>query len=464
MRASIPANTHLYHGRTVNVPPTRDWIAFDPEHSGMFASGPNGTLFTFLTTRDLRLVYFDGSSGNKFGGAVDTQDVLFFGEVEFDPHDDWYGELGRFVKMCESAERYGIDGVVRMQYTFEILLCDIPTSGLELVHVAPSVANDGIPAANPDDRTTLSSRTHPDSALAHMLPQPTGQVPIPRMPMVPPVGWKGSLPSTFGEGAHIGSWHNHGEARVRVDPSTMVSFFDPALASLVAARRGLERKAFRLKGISSADVVRVQGDVAEMMARTRDGGQGSGVDWQGVARVVQERYGDRLPYMQYLLHQPYSNASAQAAAAAAVRRALMVSLLPYMRRDHIDTPQWYAQMAVDCATRHVAHLPVNRFTKQEHLLYNATREVLHEICRVHAMAWRDLFDVEEQDANVAERVLAKWKPEFDALIEWLDWPAWMKCEPACRPDEFCRWPQGAIWEHSDPNPDPHCASMSIEDL
>lgn len=117
MRASIPANTYLYHGRAVNVPPTRDWIAFDPEHSGMFASGPNGTLFTFRNTRDLRVLYFDGCSGNKFGGAVDTQDVLFFGEVEFDPHDNWYGELGRFVRMCEFAERYGIDGVVRMQYT-----------------------------------------------------------------------------------------------------------------------------------------------------------------------------------------------------------------------------------------------------------------------------------------------------------------------------------------------------------
>lgn len=359
----------------------------------------------------------------------------------------------------------------------EILLCDIPSSGLETVHVAPSVANDGMIAANPDNRTTSTSPINP----ACMLPQPTGTVPIPRVPMVPPPGWKGSLPSTFGESAHVGAWHNRGEARVRVDPSTLVTFFDPALASLVAARRGRARKDFRLKGISRADVRRVRGDVAEMMARTREGGRGSGVDWQGVARVVQERYGDRLPYVRFLLHQPYSNATAQA---AAVRRALMVSLLPYMRPDHVDTPRWYAEMAEDCATRHLAHFPVTKFTKQERLLYNATKEALHEICRVHTAAWRDVFDVEEQDASVAERLLAKWKPEFDALIEWLDWPVWMKCEPACRadvsapliitsthrwlsirfPQEFCRWPQGAIWEQSDPNPDPHCVSMSIENL
>ena len=282
-------------------------------------------------------------------------------------------------------------------------------------------------AANPDNRTTPTLPIHP----AHMLPQPTGKMTIPRVPMVPPPGWKGSLSSTFGESAHVGSWHNHGEARVRVDPSTMITFFDPALTSLVEARRGRPRKDYRLKGISRADVERVRGDVAEMMARGDGRGSGSGVDWQGVARVVQERYGDRLPYVRYLLHQPYSDASAQA---AAVRRALMVSLLPYMRPEDVDTPQWYAQIADDCATRHLAHFPVERFTKQEHLLYDATREVLHEICRVHTAAWRDVFGVEGEDASVAERLLAKWKPEFDALIEWLDWPVWMRCEPACRAD------------------------------
>ena len=130
----------------------------------------------------------------------------------------------------------------------EILLCDIPSSGLEIVHVAPSVANDGMIAANPDNRTTPTLPIHP----AHMLPQPTGKMTIPRVPMVPPPGWKGSLSSTFGESAHVGSWHNHGEARVRVDPSTMITFFDPALTSLVEARRGRPRKDYRLKGISRA--------------------------------------------------------------------------------------------------------------------------------------------------------------------------------------------------------------------
>ena len=122
IRASIPPGTLLYHGRATKELPTRDWIAVDPEHSQLFAAGANSTLFTFMSTRDLRFIYFDGCSGNKFDGVVDAQDVLFWGEVNYDPHDGWVGELARFQKMCKWVEQYGLDGIVRMQYDLYVLL------------------------------------------------------------------------------------------------------------------------------------------------------------------------------------------------------------------------------------------------------------------------------------------------------------------------------------------------------
>ncbi|KZT72896.1 hypothetical protein DAEQUDRAFT_722527 [Daedalea quercina L-15889] len=457
VRASIPAGTLLYHGRAIKEPPTRDWIAFDPEHSAFFAAGPNGTFFTFITTRELRLVYFDGCSGNKFNGVVDAQDVVFFGEVNYDPHDGWFAELGRFNRMCEWGQRYGIDGIVRMQYDFEIMYCDLSDGGLHLVSAASPVATDGMLSAIPINATSAS-----DSARdipAKVLPQPPGPLPTVRQPMIPPEGWKGSLPTTAGEVAHAGAWHNAGEVRIRVEPSTMVSFYDPALTSLLEARRSSNREDYRLTGISKEDVARVQADVAEMMAR--DPSAKSGVDWQALARVIQDRFSDRLPYIRHLLHQPYSNASAQA---IAVRRAVYVSLQPYIGRDHVGAPDWYANMAEGCATKHTAYLPTGKFTKQEHILHNAAQEVLHEICRVYTEAWRDAFDVEEQSADTAAQLLAKWQGEFDVLVEWLDWPAWMKCDPPCGVDEFCRWPQHAAWESVPNQPVPHCVSMVIENL
>ncbi|EPT01162.1 hypothetical protein FOMPIDRAFT_1079614, partial [Fomitopsis schrenkii] len=81
VRASISPGTLLYHGRGNSDYPARDWLAFDPEHSQTFLRGQNGTLFTFTTTRELTLIYFDGCSANKRGGVTDTQDVLIWGAV-----------------------------------------------------------------------------------------------------------------------------------------------------------------------------------------------------------------------------------------------------------------------------------------------------------------------------------------------------------------------------------------------
>lgn len=300
------------------------------------------------------------------------------------------------------------------------MYCDIANGGLELVSAASLVSTEGARGPTPQKD---------DTEIRYAVPPPAGFPPIRMEPMIPPEGWKGSLPSSWTEAKHTGAWHNEGEVRIRVDPSTMVSFYDPALTSLVEARRSTERVEYRLTGISKQDTARVQADVAAVL--TRDPNERSGVDWQGLARVIQDRFSDRLPFVRYLAHKSYSNVTEQA---VAVRREVLISLLPYMSRDRVGTPQWYAHMANACATRYTSHLPVSRFTKQEHVLYNATREVLHEICRVYTDVWRDAFDVEEQSVAVAAQRLEKWRGDLNALVQWLDWPVWMGCNPACGVD------------------------------
>lgn len=115
VRATIPTGTLLYHGRPSNLPPTRDWLAFDPEHAMMFAPGVNGTLFTYVTTRELNVIYFDGASANKFDGVVDSQDILLWGQVNHVPRDGAMGELDRMDAGCAWGQQYGLDGLLRMQ-------------------------------------------------------------------------------------------------------------------------------------------------------------------------------------------------------------------------------------------------------------------------------------------------------------------------------------------------------------
>ena len=334
----------------------------------------------------------------------------------------------------------------------EIIYCDF-SNGLELVSVMSPVTGK-LPIPQPSDpgNATSTQVRGPGAQLSgphnhtpgarpegtfhglrstdHPSGDPEGLVPgIP--PLIPPPGWKGTLPFIGFEAKRAGTWHNDfpGLSQVHADPSTLVSFFDPSLRSLVEARRNMTRNEYAAGNASQEDIDRVRQDISEMALRAK--GAGSGVDWVGLARTIQERFEKRLPYLQHLLHKPVINASTQA---ADVRRQLIVSLMPYMHKEEIGEAQWFADIAHDCAARFTKRLPVSRFTKQEETLYHAVGEVLHEICRVHTSAWADAFDVESKSAEAAAELLERWRDEFDALVEWLDWPVWIQCHPACEVD------------------------------
>lgn len=110
---SIPANTILYHGSESNSTPTvPEWLAFDFEHAFFFCLA-ECWVHTMITTRDLRLLYFDGSSAAKMpNGTMDAQDIVGWGNV--DPHKA-YAERERIKVLCEWGRKHGLDGFVRME-------------------------------------------------------------------------------------------------------------------------------------------------------------------------------------------------------------------------------------------------------------------------------------------------------------------------------------------------------------
>ena len=68
-----------------------------------------------MTTRQLRLAYFDGSSAAKVipSGTLDTQDIVIWGKVR--PDMAW-NENGRIKKLCKWGEQFGLDGFVRYSF------------------------------------------------------------------------------------------------------------------------------------------------------------------------------------------------------------------------------------------------------------------------------------------------------------------------------------------------------------
>ncbi|CRG92099.1 hypothetical protein PISL3812_09154 [Talaromyces islandicus] len=169
--ASVPAGTQFYHGTpdSTRVNGT-EWLAFEPQHALFFAhprgrgpgrpphnehpfsrpeqdvleqsaedeDEPYGYLHTYSAAKDLRLLYIDGLSAAKTDmGTLDSQDRILFGDkivnLVNSPHQSPGagngppGETERAQLACEMAQNEWsgrIDGFLRAEAGFEIILCD----------------------------------------------------------------------------------------------------------------------------------------------------------------------------------------------------------------------------------------------------------------------------------------------------------------------------------------------------
>ncbi|KAG8694407.1 hypothetical protein FRC08_008514 [Ceratobasidium sp. 394] len=414
---TIPIGTTVYHGRhDTTVPSGAEWLAFDPEMSLLFLGGTRTSrVMTFTTVRTLRVLYFDGASAAKLiTGSLDTQDLLVdSGEQS---RNRTYDDRRRLVKLCEWGKDKDIDGYVRMEMDFELILCDF-TSNLQLV-----------------------------SSL-HVLPR---QNPPPGFPQEPrPPHWKGALPTSESgefEVFQAGAWHGRapGEVRVKLDAARLVSIYDPALLSGAVARRGLEKILHRAQGLSVADVQTWQTWIARVASPNAP--ETSGVDWQALSTVIMDRYGARLEYLRSLLepNRVFRNTTAIEAVRAHLMLMLLTDLTPEtIPDDKRNSCEWVRPVAAHCSSFLLSHLPFSKFTREERTLFGAVSGTQAEICRVLALMWSKAYDVPPGTDEKA--LLKEWRERVGTLMKWLDWPLWNRCIPECDLEHMCwipTWPMG----------------------
>ncbi|KAH7924173.1 hypothetical protein BV22DRAFT_1130017 [Leucogyrophana mollusca] len=359
--ATVPPGTLLYHGTFQSVvPAVPEWVATDAEHSLGFC---RGTIeagcwhLTLATTRPLQLLYFDGSSGADFeGGTMDAQDFVAWGELR---PDRTFDEHGRIADLCAWGKQYSLDGFVRMEENFEIMLCNFTSDGVRVVSFLNLPA---LPALESDQ---------------------------------PPISGRAAF-RTF-EMMNGGHWHNRypGDERIHLDLTRLISFYDTELVpSLVAHRVGQERWDHRLQGADAIDIAAVRMRLSKALSEHHDG---SGVDWRTLYRVIIKRYADRLELLQYLLGETNSNFGRhqdEKERASKIQLQLRIMLTPYILHSSIPTHSlsspatgltWAEPVFRECATTHTATI-VSEFgsalTSSERLMLRAAQETSREICRV----------------------------------------------------------------------------------
>lgn len=431
----IPKGTLLYHGAVNNTIPTvPEWTATDPEHSILFCNGSPDTgcwHLTLAATRPLKILYFDGTSAaNTLIGTLDTQDIIAWGELR----PDWrFKEDQRLADLCKWGAEYAVDGYVRMEMDFEVMLCDF-TAGLEVV-----------------SWSHLASIVEPVSA-------------VPRIPNF--------IMLRLFEVMYAGSWHNRypGDTRITLDLTGIVSLYDTTLApSLVGSRDGQERCDHDMKAISSADIKAVRRSVSRILER--DQGDTSGIDWKTLFRVIVERYSERFELIDYLLD---SENDSIVDPALQVHVQLRVMLTPYIfhstvppSASHDSSNSWATPVFKACGAAHTSSILsyISSLNSSERLLLHAVQMTSREICRVITKMWvsgvlagLDVYLPRDSipDAEQMARLMSSWRQELGALMTWLDWSVWVKCRPACGPEEMCYLPSWPInvprgrWPHHPP--------------
>ncbi|KAJ7181067.1 hypothetical protein C8R46DRAFT_1211346 [Mycena filopes] len=386
----IPAGTVFYHGRGDALPPTvPDWLAFDFEHSYFFAFGADPHVLTLAARRPLRILDFDGLSAHY---ATQSQSVIMHGAVV--PGSDQAPAPVLGAQLCAWAAQHGVDGFIRMEEHFELIVCDFA-----------------------DSLTLLSALRV-----------------IPQAERTEGEGWIGALPTDSRSEVEIaGKWHDFapGETRVRLVYSKLVTFYDPALTSLVAGRRGTPRDAHTLTALTRADAQTKLRELEDALGRPWD--EGSGVDWASVVRVVVERYGERLAVLNHTL----SSVADLDTAAFHARQQVLIMLVPHFTTADVpsDSLAWLAPVVERCTTTHTrAFSTLDTLTKQEETIMGAVDDVMAQICRRLGRMFHAAKD--------ASRVVAEMRGELGALMEWLDWvQVWVRCRPACGVEETCVIPR-----------------------
>lgn len=451
--ATVPAGTQFYHGTSIpGIVSGTEWLAFEPEHAMVFARphrGPpppnppdgdsdkedqnshheelrrrhdqdpshpppdfkdvdendSGYLHTYAAAKDLRLVYIDGMSAGKTNkGTLDSQDyVLFNGTIENfskdkKPHRGSGGEYARAKKACEMAENEWegrIDGVLRMEAGFEIILC--------------SFERDLTPI-----RTTQVKKDTRSWGKGKGGPKLHG----------PPGGDKkrtGSGPGPGGHGPDSSRWMRAVTSRYDSIGGNRVSLNYDSFVTAYSHEFNLfpnDSTLPRLAHLSPINWATLRSEITAMVL-SQD--PKSSWDWQATADMIVTRYSDELSYM----------ASGNFAEIKDFRDHIEMLLSPFIDYSERNI----SEEAEICATQ---FLPF-QVQDDKPLAAHALHHVAHTICSTLLEAW-------------AEERLSLAQGRVRSLIAYLDWTTWKECR-GCKDNEICVvpiWPMGTISDYDDP--------------
>lgn len=467
--ATVPRGSLFYHGthrnRTAGPPPGPEWLAFEIEHAETFAFSmryndsvfgdymrdtpvfPNsgrqkvmgvspdedvhllsynlrGYLHTYQTTRDLKLLYVDGSSAGKSDmGMLDTQDLILRSLRNSSDNRPAWDEWDRARDLCSIVTDWGYDGIIRMEIGFEIIHCDF-SSGLDLLSVLRRPFFD--PGHSGARVRIIRNIFQFARAITHR-------------------------------------YDGFDSNRVKLDFSRLVSayFYPINLTNPDPEAKELPR----LMSTTMAERRSVRSRVVEANKQLTS----PNIEWQSIVDMIVSRYGDRLALMK----------SPSIHATTLVQEVYKVTdtYFEYPKTSEDINSQPDPSGENEALQRCIGHYlqPVeifqDSFTQEDKLIYTAITSVTTRICETLFESRTLIQNVESgslQHSGRPEELEAKfqqaaWKSQklILDLADSLRWTDWRKCR-GCTVDEICfvaMWPYGRPVDHYHPG----CVNETVFD-
>ncbi|CAL5866308.1 uncharacterized protein PFLUO_LOCUS515 [Penicillium psychrofluorescens] len=458
--ASVPEGTQFFHGTSESTPIIgTEWLAFEPEHAMVFAGrrGPPhrvpppknddydddndspshheelrrrephhaesgercispevedaaeedaGYLHTYAAAKDLRLLYIDGMSAGKTAkGTLDSQDVLLFnGSLEDaptkpGPGSGSEGERARLAcELAQDAWEGRIDGVLRMEAGFEIILCaferDLIPVRITQVKSRSGEGDEGRHNPKHDDHSGPRADDDDKKRKGPGHGGPPGSV-----------NWMRAITHRY---------QGIGGSRVSLNYDNFVTAFAYDV-DLFPSKSTLPR----LTGLSQSELDSIRQDVTGLVM-SHEATEPSW-NWQTTVDMLVTRYSNELSYY----------VSGKITSLEDLHAEIERLLAPF-----IDYGDRNTELEVDRCTMHSMPLRANLST----LAARAVLSVARTTCGALFGVWE-----ETQDLKVAVE-------KTQALVDYLAWTTWKECR-GCADNEICVvpiWPLGSVEDYKHP--------------
>lgn len=413
----------------------------------MYGSDHDPYLHVMRTTRPMKILYIDGSSAVlSASGTLDLQSVMLGRNISTQRSDpSIYDEKVRRHELCSWLTGLNIEGLVRMNVGFEVLVCDLESANLKEVYSV----NATLPSQWKNDQNKLlprdSNRSPPHGYGTWYSEQLVWE-------------WLRSATAHYGGGDFAGDK----ERRVRLDLCSVVTFYDPSLASLSHECLSSDtyqcslgspgfRAGHRLLHASSKDVDWIHACSREATSGFLDRWRCTGIDWQLLTEHVTNYHKPRL--LQSLdLTEAYFNGTMKAHRTWKRLHELFHALTyPY---SEASVPTGHSivllkREALDrCVLSWIGEIEYKRLNRLEKIIWNAIKHVLQKLCE-HEWAMLQFFDESSHHSHhhnghtSLHEDLRSILHSTVKIISWLGWDRPTRCQERCEYDEICyipMWP------------------------